>query len=123
MTHSHAEPEHSVGLLDHVERYLGPVEHTWPATPDDRDRSYAVGLHRHPELSMVTAATSGVRFHGIASPLPLEFACSARPGQEDEAAPLVRAFADIAIRAGDEVEYDDGFVQAEPLVTGSVIHG
>ncbi|MCW2946281.1 MAG: Suppressor of fused protein [Actinoallomurus sp.] len=123
MSYPHKEPDRFDGLLEHVERYLGPARYTQPAEIEGRDRGFAVGIHDHPELSMVTAATTGARFQAIQSPLPLEFACSARPGQEDEAAYLVHVFADMAVENGSEVEYDDGFLNEEPLVPGTSIHG
>jgi hypothetical protein len=118
-----SDPEHFAGLLEHVERYLGPVAYGLPAEVNGRDRGFAVGVHRHASLSMVTAATTGVRFQPIPAPLPLEFAYSARPGQEDEAAYLVHVFADRAVSTGSEVEYDDGHLTAEPLIPGSSLHG
>jgi hypothetical protein len=72
---------------------------------------------------MISAVTTGVRFQAIQSPLPLEFACSALPDQEDEAAFLVHVFADMAVRDGSEVEYDDGFMNDEPLIPGTSIYG
>jgi hypothetical protein len=123
VSHSPTDPQRLEGLFEHVERYLGPTRYAQPAEIEGRNRGFAVGIHDHPELSMVTAATTGVRFQPIQSPLPLEFACSARPGQEDEAAYLVHVFADMAVRNGSEVEYDDGFRNDEPLIPGTGIHG
>jgi hypothetical protein len=110
-------------VAEHVLRYLGPARRTRPAVVDGRSLGFAVGVHDHPALSMVTAITDGMRFRSLQSPLPLEFACSVRPGQEDEAARLVEVFADLTVRGGSEVEYDDGFLVEEPLVPGTSIRG
>jgi hypothetical protein len=101
-------------VLRHVERYLGPVRRT-RATGD----GFAIAVHEQP--SMVSAVTDGLP--ALSTPLPLEFACSARPGQEDEAVRLVEMFADLTVRSGSEVEYDDGFVGEDPLISGTEILG
>ena len=106
-------------LAGHIERYLGRSRGTRPGG----SRAFTVGLHDHPSLSMVTALTDGMRSQSLRSPLPLEFACSVRPGQEEDAARLVEVFADLTVRAGSEVEYDDGFLVEEPLVPGTAIRG
>jgi hypothetical protein len=113
----------SSDLARHVERYLGRSRGTRLAEADGRSLRYAIGLHDHPSLSMVTALTDGMRSQSPQSPLPLEFACSVRPGQEEEAARLVEMFADLTVRGGSEVEYDDGFLVEEPLVPGTSIQG
>lgn len=123
MSYPYADPERFTELLAHVERYLGPVSHALPSDLDGRDRGFAIDIHHHPEFRMVTAATTGVRFQAIPTPLPVEFTCSARPDQEDEAAYLVGVFADRAVSTGAEVEYDDGYLNAEPLIPGSSVHG
>jgi hypothetical protein len=110
----------SSDLAAHVERYLGRSRGTRPA---DRSLGITIGLHDHPSLSMVTALTDGMRSRSPRSPLPLEFACSVRPGQEEDAARLVEVFADLTVRDGSEVEYDDGFLVEEPLVPGTAIRG
>lgn len=123
MSHPQSDPAHFTSLLAHVERHLGPIEYGLPAEINGRDHGFAIGVHRHPELSMVTAATTGVRFQGMPTPLPVEFACSARPGQENEATYLVHVFADRAVSTRSEVEYDDGYLNAEPLIPDSSVHG
>jgi hypothetical protein len=105
-------------VLDHVERYLGRTRRTREA-----DLGFAIGIHDHPSLPMVTAVTDGMRSRTTQSPLPLEFACSARPGQEEEAARLVETFADLAVRGDADVEYDDGFLVEEPLIPGTAVRG
>jgi hypothetical protein len=105
-------------VLDHVERYLGRTRRTREA-----DLGFVIGIHDHPSLPMVTAVTDGMRSRTTQSPLPLEFACSARPGQEEEAARLVETFADLAVRGDAEVEYDDGFLVEEPLIPGTAVRG
>jgi Suppressor of fused protein (SUFU) len=105
------------GLAEHVERYLGPRRDAQAAD------GFSVVLHDHPTLGMVTAATDGVRLRPLPSALPLEFACSVRPGQDDAAARLVRIFAERAVWDGAEVEYDDGLLTEEPLVPGTRVHG
>jgi hypothetical protein len=102
-------------LLQHVERHLGPRTQTVPAS------SYAIGIHTRPD--MVTAVTDGMRRHSLRSALPLEFACSARPGQESSAVQLVSLFADTNLRSGDEVEYDDGLLTDAPLLPSTSIQG
>lgn len=105
-------------VLDHVERYLGRTRRT-----RDADLGFTIGIHDHPSLPMVTAVTDGMRSRTTQSPLPLEFACSARPGQEEEAMRLVETFADLAVRGDAEVEYDDGFLVEEPLIPGTAVRG
>jgi hypothetical protein len=100
-------------VLGHVERYLGTRTRAVAVS------GFSIGVHASP--SMVSAVTDGMRFRSLQSSLPLEFACSVLPGQEDLAVRLVEMFADSA---GDtEVEYDDGFVVGEPLVPGSALRG
>ncbi len=123
VSYPHSDPERFEGLLDHVERYLGTTRYAQSAEIEGRNRGFAVGIHDHPERPMVSAVTTGVRFQAMRSPLPLEFACSAKPGQEDEAAFLVHVFADMAVRNGADVEYDDGFLNDEPLIPGTSIFG
>ncbi|MDN3358874.1 suppressor of fused domain protein [Actinomadura sp. DC4] len=110
----------SDSVAGHAERYLGRAR---PAVAGGRTLGVAIVLHDHATLSMVTALTDGMRTRSVASPLPLEFACSVRPGQEDEAARLVEMFADLTVRDGSEVEYDDGFLVEEPLVAETSIRG
>src|SRR3569833_368929 len=107
----------------HVTRYLGPSVGTRPASVEGRSLGFAIEVHQHPSRSMVTAITDGMRFRTSRSPLPLEFACSVLPGQEDAAAHLVEVFADLTVRGGSEVEYADGFLIEEPLVAGTSIRG
>ena len=102
-------------VLEHVERYLGARTHAVAAS------GFSIGVHSSP--SMVSAVTDGIRLRSLQSSLPLEFACSVLPGQEDLAVRLVEMFADSTVRGGAEVEYDDGFVVDEPLVPGSRVHG
>jgi hypothetical protein len=109
----------SPGLAAHAERYLGRSLGTRPGGRS----GLAIELHDHPSLSMVTALTDGMRSRSTQSALPLEFACSVRPGQEDDAVRLVEVFADLAVRGGSEIEYDDGFLVEEPLVPGTSIQG
>ncbi len=123
VSYPHTDPARYEGLLEHVERYLGTTRYAQSAEIEGRNRGFAVGIHDHPDLPMVSAVTTGVRFQAIQTPLPLEFACSALPGQEDEAAFLVHVFADMTVRNGSEVEYDDGFINDEPLIPGTAIHG
>jgi Suppressor of fused protein (SUFU) len=102
-------------LLRHIERHLGPRTRTVEAS------SYAIGVHTRPD--MVTAVTDGMRRHSLQSALPLELACSARPGQEDAAVRLVELFADTNLRDGTEVEYDDGLLAEEPLLPSTSVQG
>jgi hypothetical protein len=102
-------------VLGHVERYLGR------RTRAVDGHGFEIGIHA--ERSMVTAVTDGMRFRSLQSSLPLEFACSVRPGQEDLAVRLVEMFADSTVHSGAEVEYDDGFVVDEPLFPGSPVRG
>lgn len=106
------------GLAEHLERYLGPAR-----AGRAGDGDIGVDVHRHPDLPMITAATTGVRFRTLDTPLPIEFACSAHPGHEDDATHLAHLFADMAVQSGAEVEYDDGFINDEPLVPGTEISG
>ena len=100
-------------VLRHVERYLGPRRRTHAVA------SGAIAVHEAP--SMVSAVTDGLP--SPATPLPLELACSARPGQADEAVRLVAMFAEVTTRDGSEVEYDDGFLGEDPLLSGTEIRG
>jgi hypothetical protein len=102
-------------VLGHVERYLGARTRTVSVS------GFSIGVHSSPP--MVSAVTDGMRFRSLQSSLPLEFACSVLPGQEDLAVRLVEMFADSTVRGGSEVEYDDGFVVDEPLVHGSQVRG
>jgi Suppressor of fused protein (SUFU) len=111
-------------VLGHVERYLGDRRHARPAaTADGRDLGFAIAVHRRPSPPMTTAVTDGMRARTTRSPLPLEFACSVRPGQEEHAARLVETFAESAVRGDAEVEYDDGFLVEEPLIPGTAVRG
>jgi Suppressor of fused protein (SUFU) len=106
------------GVRDHVERYLGRTRRT-----RGTGLGFAISVHDHPSLPMVSAVTDGMRSRTTLSPLPLEFACSVRPGQEEDAARLVETFADLAARGNAEVEYDDGFLVEEPLIPGTAVRG
>jgi Suppressor of fused protein (SUFU) len=97
-------------VLAHAERYLGP-----------RTRVAEGGIAVHASPSMVTAVTDGLP--PLGTPLPLEFACSLHPEFEAEAVQLVRLFADLSLRSGTDVEYDDGYLTDEPLVAGTAVHG
>lgn len=97
-------------VLAHAERHLGP-----------RTRAAEGGIAVHTSPSMVTAVTDGLP--ALGTPLPLEFACSVHPEFEAEAVRLVRLFADLSVRSGSEVEYDDGYLTEEPLVAGTLVHG
>jgi hypothetical protein len=105
-----------VHFADHVERYLGPKRPAVISGPD-----FTIGVHDR--SGMVTAVTDGLRRLPLTTPLPVELACSARPGQEDGAAHLLTVFADMTVRSGAEVEYDDGLVEGRPLVPGTAIVG
>jgi hypothetical protein len=97
-------------VLAHVERYLGP-----------RTRAVSGGVAVHAAPSMVTAVTDGLP--PLGTPLPLEFACSVHPEFEADAVRLVSLFAELSVRSGSEVEYDDGYLAESPLVDGSSVHG
>src|SRR3954470_22907494 len=97
-------------VLAHAERYLGR-----------RTRVDGRGIAVHSAPSMVTAVTDGLP--SLGTPLPLEFACSARPEFEDGAVHLVALFADLSTRGGSEVEYDDGYLAGEPLLRGTSLFG
>jgi Suppressor of fused protein (SUFU) len=103
------------GLAGHLEEHLGPVL-------DSADAGGFVVEVRAKD-SMASAVTDGVRHRLLPSALPVEFACSVRSGQASEAALLVRAFADRVVRSRAEVEYDDGFAGADPLIEGSELRG
>lgn len=103
------------GLAEHLEEHLGRVR-------DSADAGEFMVEVREKD-TMISAVTDGVRHRPIPSPLPLEFACSVRHGQAGEAALLVRAFADRVVRSLAEVEYDDGFAGADPLIPGSELRG
>lgn len=103
-------------VLAHVERYLGPRTRV---VSGGVASSAGVGVHASP--SMVTAVTDGLA--PLGTPLPLEFACSAHPEFEAEAVRLVALFADLSVRSGTEVEYDDGYLAEEPLIAGTAVHG
>src|SRR5690242_10835925 len=96
-------------VLAHAERFLGP-----------RTR-VAEGFAVHATPSMVTALTDGLP--PLGTPLPLEFACSLHPEFEAEALRLVALFADLSVRGGAEVEYDDGYLVEEPLIEGTEVYG
>jgi hypothetical protein len=96
-------------VLAHTERYLGP-----------RTR-VAEGMAVHATPAMVTAVTDGLP--PLGTPLPLEFACSLHPAYEAEAVRLVALFAELSVRGGAEVEYDDGYLAPEPLIEGSGVYG
>ena len=111
-------------VLGHVERYLGGRRHARPAVAaDGRELGFAVALHRRTSPPMATAVTDGMRSRTTQSPLPLELACSVRPGQEEQAARLVEMFAEATVRGDAEVEYDDGFLVEEPLIPGTAVRG
>jgi hypothetical protein len=105
-----------VHFAEHLERYLGTKRPTVISGP-----SFTIGIHDRPD--MVTAVTDGLRRLPFTTPLPVEFACSSRPGQEDDAARLLGVFADRTVRSGAEVEYDDGLVEERPLLPGTAIVG
>jgi len=119
MSYPYADPARFEGLIDHVERHLGPVDFAVPASVEGHNRGFAVGVHKHPTIDMVTAASTGVRFQRYDASLPEEFACSALPGQEQEAAYLVHVVADRVVRSGKGYEFGRGYVNAEPLIPGS----
>ena len=69
---------------------------------------------------MVSAVTDGLP---PSLAMPMELACSARPGQADEAVRLVAIFAELTERDGHGVEYDDGLLREDPLLPGTEIRG
>lgn len=101
-------------VLRHVERYLGERRRTRPG-----GEGFTIAVHESP--SMVSAVTDGLP--SLPTPLPVELACSARPGQEDEAVRLVALFADLTVRGDASVEYDDGFLGEEVLIPGTEVRG
>jgi hypothetical protein len=108
--------------LDHLERYLGTFLRARPVENDGgRDLGYGIFIYESP--SMVTAVTEGVRSHTPQSPLPLELACSVRPGQADGAEQLMEWFSRIVVSNGADLEYDDGLLVEDPLVPGTEIRG
>lgn len=109
------------GLLDHVHRHLGPVSHAQQPDALGYNRGFAIGLHRHPEHEMVSAATTGVRFQEVAAELPAEFVCSARPGQETEAAFLLSTVADKVVQSGSGHNMGDGYRNEKPWIPGTQI--
>jgi hypothetical protein len=104
------------GLLDHAEHYLGPVTRAEPPDLLGYNRGFAVGFHRHPELDMVSAASTGLRFQDVTFQIPEEIVCSARPGQEQEASYLVHFAATSALKNGKGHGYGGGYRNAEPLI-------
>ena len=104
------------GLLEHAERYLGPVTHAEPADALGYNRGFAIGFHRHPDFEMVSAASTGLRFQDLEFELPEEIVCSVRPGQEDEASYLVHFAASNALQLGKGHGHGSGYRNAEPLI-------
>jgi hypothetical protein len=111
------------GLLEHAERYLGPVFRAEPPDVLGYNRGFAIGLHRHPEQDMVSAASTGVRFQDLEFEFPEEIVCSARPGQEQEASYLVHVAARNALENGKGHGYGGGYRNAEPLIPDTLICG
>lgn len=119
-----ADPELFTGLFEtHVEPHLGAYVLGLPPDVMGYNRGFAVSVHRHSALGLVTAATTGVRFQKRTGDLPQEYSCSALPGQEQEAAYLVHVAADRAVRAGRSDDYGGGYLNAEPLIPDSRIAG
>ncbi|MEW2077575.1 MULTISPECIES: suppressor of fused domain protein [unclassified Streptomyces] len=104
------------GLLEHVQFHLGPVTRAQRPDALGYHRGFAIGLHRHPEQEMVSAATTGVRFQEVEAELPEEFVCSARPGQETEATYLVHTIADQVVRSGKGHNSGDGYRSEKPWI-------
>lgn len=123
MTYPYADPERFTGLLEHVERHLGPVRAGRPAELGGRNRGFAIAVHAHADGNMVSAVTTGVRFHRVEGLAPPEFVCSALRGQEDEACYFAHLIADRVVRGGQGYDYGDVYVDAEPLIPGSLIQG
>lgn len=111
------------GLLEHVEGFLGPVTRAEPPDVLGYNRGFAIGCHRHPEHDMVSAASTGLRFQDLEFEFPEEIVCSARPGQEAEAAYLVHVAAKGAIENGKGHGYGGGYRNAEPLIPETRICG
>jgi hypothetical protein len=109
------------GLLDHAERYLGPVTHAEPPDVLGYNRGFAIGFHRHPEHEMVSAASTGLRFQDLEFQIPEEIVCSARPGQERGASHLVHFAATSAVKNGEGHGHGSGYRNAEPLIPGTRI--
>ncbi|MBE1534694.1 suppressor of fused domain protein [Actinomadura algeriensis] len=104
------------GLLEHAERYLGPVTHAEPPDVLGHNRGFAIGFHRHPEHDMVSAASTGLRFQDLEFQIPEEIVCSARSGQEREASYLVHVAATSALKNGKGHGHRGGYRNAEPLI-------
>lgn len=106
-------------VRDHVERYLGAFRRAHPVDFDGR----GLGVRVYESPSMVSVVTDGLCSRTLQSPLPLELACSVRPGQQEDAARLVERFARLTLRGDADLEYDDGLLVEEPLVPGTEIRG
>ncbi|GLZ10674.1 hypothetical protein Acsp04_09090 [Actinomadura sp. NBRC 104425] len=122
MSYPYTDPDRYEGLLAHMQRHLGRVVSAQgPVMGDGRNRGFAIGFHAHPEMAMVSAASTGVRFQKVTATLPEEFVVSALPGQEDEAGYLLHVAAERVIGSGRGYEFGGGYVNSEPLIPGSRI--
>ncbi|MFE3188737.1 suppressor of fused domain protein [Nocardia sp. NPDC059240] len=117
------EDQKFTGLLEHLERRLGPVQRVESANTDNGNRGYDLTFYDVEEPPVTTVVTNGLRFQNITSMLPEELVCSLRSDQQHIAHYLVDSIASMIIRNRRGMEFGSIFENDQPIVEGTEIVG
>ncbi|SPN99253.1 uncharacterized protein DNG_02290 [Cephalotrichum gorgonifer] len=117
------DPKVYEGLIDHLERHLGPFRTAQPPTVHGGNRGFSIAVYKHPDHDMFTAVSNGLRFQSITTLMPQEFVCSLKQEQNTFAQAIVDMFASSAVKNGRGLEYDGVIDTGRPFIPDSRIQG
>jgi hypothetical protein len=111
------------GFLDHIQEHLGTVQGHEPATVGGGNRGFAIFFCQIAEEDAISAVTNGLRFQRITTVMPQEIVCTLSPEQRQHAHFITALTAQLVIKMGAGLTYDQIIPSPAPLVEGSEIGG
>lgn len=114
-----AEMPPARGLLEHLERHLGPVRRVKSTGAD----GYDLAFYESTEPAVTTVVTNGLRFQPVTSMLPEELVCSLLLEQAHIAHFLADSLAGLVVKNKLGLEYGSIFENNVPLVNETEMVG
>lgn len=116
--------EKYAGFLNHIQQHLGTVRDAEPPTTGGGNRGFAIYFCQIAETDAISAVTNGLRFQQhITTILPQELVCTLAPEQRRYAHFIAVLTAELMIRMGAGLSYDQIIPSPQPLVEESDIGG
>jgi hypothetical protein len=110
-------------FLPHIETYLGEAREFEPPTVTGRNRGYGLFFCYPANGKTISIVTNGLRFQNITAIMPQELVCTVWAEHRKAAHLLVPLTAELVLRRGTGVVYDDVIPSPQPLIPDTDIGG